>query len=86
MKYFGTDGIRGTVGESPLTPEFFLKLGQAAGKVLRTPKNSAIVIGRDTRRSGIMLQNALCAGFLSSGINIIDLGVIPDCGLVDRSA
>ncbi len=77
MKFFGTDGIRGTVGNLPLTPEFILKLGQAAGRVLKAEKNSTILIGRDTRQSGIMLQNALSAGLLSSNINIIDLGVIP---------
>jgi phosphoglucosamine mutase len=77
MKYFGTDGIRGTTGEWPLVPEFLLKLGQAAGKVLKAEKNSTILIGRDTRQSGMMLQTALSAGLLSSNVNIIDLGVIP---------
>jgi phosphoglucosamine mutase len=74
---FGTDGIRGGVGEWPLVPEFFLKLGQAAGKVLKTQPNASVVIGRDTRQSGVMLQNALSAGLLSCGINVIVLGVIP---------
>ena len=59
MKYFGTDGIRGTTGEWPLVPEFLLKLGQAAGKVLKAEKNSTILIGRDTRQSGMMLSNRL---------------------------
>ena len=77
MKYFGTDGIRGTVGESPLIPEFFLKLGQAAGYVIKSEKHSTVVIGRDTRQSGIMLQNALSAGLLKSNVNVIDLGIIP---------
>jgi phosphoglucosamine mutase len=77
MKYFGTDGIRGTIGDWPMVPEFFLRLGQAAGKVLKAEKNSTILIGRDTRQSGIMLQNALSAGLLSSNINVIDLGIIP---------
>jgi phosphoglucosamine mutase len=77
MKYFGTDGIRGVTGEWPLVPEFFLKLGQAAGKVLKTEKSSTVIIGRDTRQSGVMLQNALSAGLLGSNMNIIDLGVIP---------
>jgi phosphoglucosamine mutase len=77
MRYFGTDGIRGITGEWPLVPEFFLRLGQAAGKILKTEKNSAVIIGRDTRQSGVMLQNALSAGLLSSNINIIDLGIIP---------
>src|SRR5436190_13275229 len=74
---FGTDGIRGVVGQWPLVPELFLKLGQAAGKVLKTQPNASVVIGRDTRQSGIMLQSALSAGLLSSGVNVIDLGVIP---------
>ncbi len=74
---FGTDGIRGVVGEWPLVPEFFLKLGQAAGKVLKTQPNASVIIGRDTRQSSIMLQNALSAGLLSSGMNVIDVGVIP---------
>ena len=74
---FGTDGIRGVVGEWPLVPEFFLKLGQAAGKVLKTQPNASVVIGRDTRQSGVMLQNALSAGLLGCGVNVIDLGVIP---------
>ena len=77
MKLFGTDGIRGIVGEWPLIPEFFLKLGQAAGQVLRTENNTTFVIGRDTRQSGIMLQNALTAGLLSSNISVVDIGVIP---------
>ncbi len=77
IQLFGTDGIRGVVGEWPLVPEFFLKLGQAAGAVLKTQPNASVVIGRDTRQSGIMLQSALTAGLLSCGINVIDLGVIP---------
>jgi phosphoglucosamine mutase len=77
MKFFGTDGIRGTVGEWPLVPEFFLKLGQATGKVLKSRNDSTIIIGRDTRQSCVMLQNALCAGLLSSGISVYDVGVIP---------
>ncbi|MBS4034250.1 MAG: phosphoglucosamine mutase, partial [Ignavibacterium sp.] len=77
MKYFGTDGIRGTTGEWPLVPEFFLRLGHAAGKVLKAEKNSTVIIGRDTRQSSILLQHALSAGLLSSDINIIDLGIIP---------
>lgn len=81
MKYFGTDGIRGIIGEWPLVPEFFLRLGQAAGKVLKTEKHSTILIGRDTRQSGVMLQNALSAGLLSSNINVIDVGIIPTAAI-----
>src|SRR5512139_1192618 len=77
MKLFGTDGIRGVVGEWPLVPEFFLKLGQAAGQVLRTENNTTFIIGRDTRQSAVMLQNALTAGLLSSNISVVDMGVIP---------
>ena len=77
MKYFGTDGIRGTIGDWPLVPEFLLKLGQATGKVLKAEKNSTILIGRDTRQSGVMLQYALSAGLLSSNVNVIDLGIVP---------
>ena len=77
MRYFGTDGIRGTVGDWPLVPEFFLNLGQAVGKVLEAERNPTVIIGRDTRQSGIMLQNALSAGLLSGKVNVIDLGVIP---------
>jgi len=77
MKLFGTDGIRGVVGEWPLTPEFFLKLGQAAGQTLGTASQTTFVIGRDTRQSAVMLQNALTAGLLSSNTSVIDVGVIP---------
>ena len=69
--------IRGMVGDKPLIPEFVLKLGQAVGKVLKSQNNSTVMIGRDTRQSGIMLLNALSAGLLSNNINIIDLGIIP---------
>ncbi|MBN1378962.1 MAG: phosphoglucosamine mutase [Gammaproteobacteria bacterium] len=77
-KYFGTDGIRGKVGESVLTPEFVLKLGWAAGKVLR--KNGGdgrILIGKDTRISGYMFESALEAGLASAGVNIELLGPMP---------
>lgn len=79
---FGTDGIRGEVGEWPLTPDFALLLGQAAGNVIRGERREAtVVIGRDTRQSGAMLQEALDAGLMSSGVNVIDLGVIPTPGV-----
>jgi len=77
MKYFGTDGIRGTIGELPMIPEFFLRLGQSSGEVLKAGQNSTILIGRDTRQSGVMLQHALSAGLLSNNINVVDLGIIP---------
>ena len=77
MKLFGTDGIRNIVGEWPLIPEFFLKLGQATGQVFGDENNTIFIIGRDTRQSGIMLQDALTAGLLSSGVNVFDVGIIP---------
>ena len=61
-KYFGTDGIRGRVGDAPITPEFVLKLGWAAGKVLARHGSRKIIIGKDTRISGYMLESALEAG------------------------
>jgi phosphoglucosamine mutase len=79
---FGTDGIRGTVGKWPLTTEFFLKLGKASAITLRNDKSlSRIIIGRDTRQSGVMLQSALVSGLLEGGMNVIDAGVIPTSGI-----
>src|SRR5437764_7366576 len=70
-KYFGTDGVRGTVGESPMTPEFVLRLGYAAGKVLSgQSKDPAVVIGKDTRISGYMIESALEAGFSAAGVDV----------------
>src|SRR3954464_14793758 len=67
-KYFGTDGVRGTVGSSPMTPDFVLRLGYAGGKVLAgRVKNPAVLIGKDTRISGYMLESALEAGFSAAG-------------------
>jgi len=77
-KYFGTDGIRGKVGGELMTAEFALRLGYAAGKVLgHTMPNKTIVIGKDTRVSGYMLESALEAGLSSAGINIILFGPMP---------
>ena len=61
-KYFGTDGIRGRVGEQPITPEFVLKLGWAAGRVLVSEGCNKVLIGKDTRQSGYMFESALEAG------------------------
>lgn len=61
-KYFGTDGIRGRVGDAPITPDFVLKLGWAAGKVLARHGSRKIIIGKDTRISGYMLESALGSG------------------------
>ena len=82
-KYFGTDGIRGTVGEAPITPEFVMRLGYAAGEVLtRTAKlrrgeRPAVLIGKDTRISGYMLEAALEAGLSAAGIDVMLSGPMP---------
>ncbi len=76
-KYFGTDGIRGTVGEPPITPEFVLKLGWAVGKVFASRPNSKVLIGKDTRISGYLFESALEAGLSAAGVNIRLLGPMP---------
>ncbi|MEE9328445.1 MAG: phosphoglucosamine mutase [Cocleimonas sp.] len=76
-KYFGTDGIRGEVGKAPMTPDFALKLGWAAGKVLVSKGKSLAVIGKDTRISGYMMESALEAGLVAAGVNIRLLGPMP---------
>ena len=78
MRYFGTDGIRGTVGQWPITADFMLKLGRAAGKVLGSVEgDGSIVIGKDTRLSGYMFESALEAGLIASGTNVRLLGPMP---------
>lgn len=76
-KYFGTDGIRGKVGESPITPDFVLKLGWAAGKVLARNGSKKIIIGKDTRISGYMLESALEAGLAAAGLSAAFTGPMP---------
>ena len=76
-KFFGTDGIRGTVGSYPITPDFMLKLGWAAGRVLGAAKGSKILIGKDTRISGYMIESALEAGLSAAGVDIQLLGPMP---------
>lgn len=76
-KYFGTDGIRGRVGEYPVTPDFFLKLGWAIGKVFAKKPDSCVLIGKDTRISGYMFESALEAGLTSAGVDIKLLGPMP---------
>ena len=76
-KFFGTDGIRGTVGSYPITPDFMLKLGWAAGRVLGKEKGSKILIGKDTRVSGYMIESALEAGLSAAGVDILLLGPMP---------
>src|SRR4051794_20402761 len=76
--YFGTDGVRGTVGESPMTPDFVLRLGYAAGRVLSGQgKDPAVVIGKDTRISGYMIESALEAGFSAAGVDVHMCGPVP---------
>ncbi|STU85588.1 phosphoglucosamine mutase [Klebsiella pneumoniae] len=76
-KYFGTDGIRGRVGDAPITPEFVLKLGWAAGKVLARHGSRKIIIGKDTRISGYMLESALEAGLAAAGLSASFTGPMP---------
>ncbi len=82
-KYFGTDGIRGTVGEHPITPDFVMKLGWAAGRVLsaHAPGRQKVIIGKDTRVSGYMFESALEAGLSAAGIDIHLLGPMPTPGI-----
>ena len=76
--YFGTDGIRGTVGQSPITPDFVLKLAHAVGRVLkRTEAQPTVLIGKDTRISGYMLESAMESGFNSAGVDVVLLGPVP---------
>lgn len=76
-KYFGTDGIRGRVGDAPITPDFVLKLGWAAGKVLARHGSRKIIIGKDTRISGYMLESALEAGLAAAGLSALFTGPMP---------
>lgn len=81
-KYFGTDGIRGTVGQSPITPDFMLRLGHAVGQVLRKQsKRPSVLIGKDTRISGYMIESALEAGFASAGVDVLLTGPLPTPGV-----
>jgi phosphoglucosamine mutase len=76
-RFFGTDGVRGRLGEGAITPEFVLKLGWAVGRVLGSEKKSRVLIGKDTRISGYLLESALEAGLSAAGVNIILLGPMP---------
>jgi phosphoglucosamine mutase len=81
-QYFGTDGIRGTVGQAPITPDFILRLGHAVGRVLRRSQSRPLVlIGKDTRISGYMLESALESGFNSAGVDVMLLGPLPTPGV-----
>jgi phosphoglucosamine mutase len=77
-RYFGTDGVRGTIGQSPMTPDFVLRLGYAAGKILaKSGAHPAVCIGKDTRISGYMIESALEAGFSAAGVDVHMCGPIP---------
>jgi len=81
-EFFGTDGIRGTVGRSPITPDFVLRLAHAVGQVLRrTQERPTVLIGKDTRISGYMLESALESGFNSAGVDVVLLGPLPTPGV-----
>jgi phosphoglucosamine mutase len=85
-KYFGTDGVRGTVGQSPMTPDFVLRLGYAAGKVLAgklsgSDGHPAVLIGKDTRISGYMIEAALEAGCSAAGVDVLLCGPLPTPGV-----
>ncbi len=81
-KYFGTDGIRGTVGRAPITPDFVLRLAHAVGRVLkRSEARPTVLIGKDTRISGYMLESALESGFNSAGVDVLLLGPLPTPGV-----
>ncbi len=81
-QYFGTDGIRGTVGQPPITPDFVLRLGHAVGRVLkRSQERPTVLIGKDTRISGYMLESAMESGFTSAGVDVVLLGPLPTPGV-----
>ena len=81
-QYFGTDGILGTVGQPPITPDFMLRLAHAVGRVLKRSENRpTVLIGKDTRISGYMLESALESGFNSAGVDVVLLGPLPTPGV-----
>ncbi len=83
-KYFGTDGVRGKVGEAPITPDFVMRLGYAAGRVLAQAgqgERPSVLIGKDTRISGYMLESALEAGLSAAGVDVLLLGPMPTPGV-----
>src|SRR5512134_1809643 len=84
-KYFGTDGVRGRVGEAPITPDFVMRLGYSAGKVLAAAGHKsghpAVLIGKDTRISGYMLESALEAGLSAAGVDVLLCGPMPTPGV-----
>jgi phosphoglucosamine mutase len=81
-RYFGTDGIRGEVGKAPITPDFMLKLGHAVGRVLRrSAQRPTVLIGKDTRISGYMIESSLEAGLASAGVDTLLTGPLPTPGV-----
>ena len=81
-QFFGTDGVRGKVGQHPITPDFMLRLANAVGQHLtQTIKRPLVVIGKDTRISGYMLESSLEAGFNSVGVDVVLLGPMPTPGV-----
>nr|BEI32135.1 phosphoglucosamine mutase [Ruegeria sp.] len=88
-KLFGTDGVRGTANTHPITAEMALRIGAAAGRYFRRDQSDVhrVVIGKDTRLSGYMVENALTAGLTSTGMNVLLLGPVPTpaVGLMTRS-
>ncbi|HWR57892.1 MAG TPA: phosphoglucosamine mutase, partial [Thermodesulfovibrionales bacterium] len=82
MKLFGTDGIRGTINKLPMTPEYVLRIGMAAAKVLRKEHGrNMVIIGKDTRLSGYMIESALTSGICSMGMNVTLSGPLPTPGI-----
>src|SRR5450631_4839479 len=80
--FFGTDGIRGTVGQGPITADFMLRLGHAVGRVLKAhDPRPTVLIGKDTRISGYMIESALEAGFASAGVDVLLTGPLPTPGV-----
>src|ERR1700726_4148359 len=79
-RYFGTDGVRGRVGEHPMTASFALQLASAAARVL-APEGGTVLIGKDTRLSGYMFESALEAGFVAAGVNVMLIGPLPTPGI-----
>ena len=90
-KYFGTDGVRGRVGQSPITPDFVMRLGYAAGRTLvarsemPAGERPAVLIGKDTRLSGYMLESALEAGFAAAGVYVCLVGPLPTPAVVTKT-
>src|ERR671918_3126871 len=79
-RYFGTDGVRGRVGEHPMTVDFALNLASAAARIL-APEGGTVLVGKDTRLSGYMFEATLEAGFVAAGVNVMLMGPLPTPGI-----